>query len=767
MTAGALDDVRVVDDTCTIGGRTATMLLADHGAEVLRLGAPPGTLGPAELTLDRNKVLLAPPGRGAMAELRRLIAAADVYVADAPPGDLERRGLDATTLLSRLPRLVHAWLPPYGTCGRWSQLPPDPLLLAAVAGPSDHYPSTQGQPVAPVIPALAYTQGALGAAATLAALVARQSRGTGRGVAVSGLHAVAAQQLTTMVGGLDVERVFSPAKSLHAGPNFRMYRGSDGRWFYLAALSGSFFIRALESIDRLDVLLLPGVDGEFSNVLIPEIGRQVGAELEQVFASRPSADWLEVLRAADVPVAPVCSRDEWLASEVVAANHLTLQVPHPQLGEIRSPGIAVELSRTPGGVRRLPTLDDRPPSSDHWVDARAPGPVHAQPADRLPLDGVVVLDLSSFLAAPMSSAVLADAGATVIKVESPAGDPYRLFGAAYGAANHSKRSLVLDLRSEDGRKALLQLARHADVMLDNLRPSSLERLGIDEQAIASANPRLVRCSVSAYGRRSASAGEPGFDPVFQALSGFAAAQGGSDDPVASTAPALDSCTGSLAAFGTLLALYERGRSGRGQHVSTSLAAAATFVQSVEITQYVGSPAPLAGGRDFPGPTAGHRLYRVADGWIAVAAITATQVSELLDLLGQSGVPDPADLGAVDARRDSPLAGRIGDALVAWGADAAVDELADRGVPACRVLDRGDELDDGWLAQNDFFRLVRDPVFGRIQAPGGFAHWASPRRLSESSIPVLGQDSCAVLREAGFTDEEVERLVTPATAERTP
>src|SRR5260370_815534 len=195
MTAGALDGVRVVDDTCTIGGRTATMLLADHGAEVLRLGAPPGTLGPAELTLDRNKVLLAPPGRGAMAELRRLIAA---------------------------------------------------------------------------------------------------------------------QQLTTMVGGLDVERVFSPAKSLHAGPNFRMYRGSDGRWFYLAALSGSFFIRALESIDRLDVLLLPGVDGEFSNVLIPEIGRQVGAELEQVFASRPSAAWLGGLPAADLPGAPVGRRGEAL-----------------------------------------------------------------------------------------------------------------------------------------------------------------------------------------------------------------------------------------------------------------------------------------------------------------------------------------------------------------------------------------------------------------------------------------------------------------------
>lgn len=77
--------------------------------------------------------------------------------------------------------------------------------------------------------------------------------------------------------------------------------------------------------------------------------------------------------------------------------------------------------------------------------------------------------------------------------------------------------------------------------------------------------------------------------------------------------------------------------------------------------------------------------------------------------------------------------------MAWSTDAVVDELAARGVPACRVLDRGHELDDAWLAQNDFFHLVRDPVFGRIQAPGRFADWASPRLLSESSIPVPGQD----------------------------
>jgi crotonobetainyl-CoA:carnitine CoA-transferase CaiB-like acyl-CoA transferase len=726
MGTGPFGDIRILELSTGIAGRTAGMLLAEFGAEVARV-LPPGDQEPPDdprgLCWDRGKILaqmdqaqMDQAGPGATAELRRLVDACDVLLTDARPGELDRLGLDAATVLDRSPGLVHVWLPPYAARGRWSHLPEDPLLLAALGGFAAHHPATEDRPVAPVVPTVNYLHGALGATAVAAALVGRAADGVARAVTVTGLHAIAAAQGTMMVEGLDVDRIYAVGKILGGAPNFRTYRAGDGLWLYLAALTPDFFFRALDVLGRMDVLVRSDVAGEFTNILVPETGQAVGAELAAVFAERPRAEWLRVLADAGVPAAPVSRRDDWMASEVVAANGARVDADHPALGPVVLPGVPVTLSGTPGTAGPLPSRD-RVPASALWnATSRAEAPRAQAPAGHsreLPLTGLRVLDLSTFLAGPFAGSLLADHGAEVIKVEAPTGDPYRTYSAAYTAVNQAKSGITLDLRRPEGRDALLRLVTDADVLVDNLRPASLDRLGLGEEVLTAANPALVRCSVSAYGRTGAWADLPGFDPVVQALSGLMAAQGGSGAPVATTAPVHDAATGTLAAFGVLAALLGRARTGRGQHVTTSLAAASTFLQSAELTSFAGRPPAAEGGRDFPGPTAYQRLYRAEDGWLATAATTPAQRHALLRALGH------ADRSTAD---DEALAARLERALATRPTDECVDVLAAHEVPACRVLAAEGELDDPFLVENGFSHVVRDPVLGRLRVVRSYAEW---------------------------------------------
>jgi crotonobetainyl-CoA:carnitine CoA-transferase CaiB-like acyl-CoA transferase len=713
--AGPFRDLRVLEVTNGTPGRTAGMLLADFGADVVRV-LPAGDLprpdDPRLLSWDRGKQLTRADGPH---ELTRLARSCDVLLTDAVPGELEPRGLDAATLLGRTPGLVHAWLPPYAVRGRWSRLPEDPLLLAALGGFAAHYPATTDRPVAPVVPTVSYLHGGLGATAVAAALAARARTGLGRAVVVTGLHAMAAAQGTMMIEGLDVDRIFSAGKKLGGAPNFRTYRAGDGRWLYLAALTPDFFFRALDVLGRMDVLVRPDVDGEFTNFLVPETGEAVGAELASVFAQRPCDDWLVALAAAGVPAAPVSTRAEWLASEVLTANGARAEAEHPVFGRVVLPGVPVTLSATPGTAGRLGRAELVPPGAlwrtEGHADGRTAAP--AVPGADLPLAGLRVIDLSTFLAGPFTSAVFADYGAEVTKVEAPAGDPYRVYSASYVAVNQRKKGITLDLRTPEGRDQLLGLVAGADILVDNLRPSSLDRLGLGADVLSAASPALIRCSVSAYGRTGAWADQPGFDPVVQALSGLMLAQGGTGQPVHSTAPVHDAATGTLAAFGALAALLSRARTGRGQHVTTSLAAASTFLQSAELTTYAGRPPTPEGGPDFPGPTPYHRLYQAKDGWLATAANTPAQASALLDAVGH---PDWAAAGGED------LAARLGREFARRPVAGWMDILAAHQVPACPVLAAEGELSDPFLVQNEFSHLVHDPGLGRLRVVRSYTDW---------------------------------------------
>ncbi|HVV30498.1 MAG TPA: CoA transferase [Mycobacteriales bacterium] len=737
--AGTYAGVRVLDVTTTLAGATASMFLGDFGADVLRIQPhAPDPGDPAYLFGNRNKhvAVLDERRRGDRDELQRLLAAADVAVFDAAAATLAGQGLDASTLSAAAPGLVHVTMPGYGETGAWSQLPADPLLLAALAGVSDYHKATEERPVTPVVPVLAYAHGGLAATAAAAALFDRLETGVGRPVVVTGLHAVAAMQSVVMVDAVGVRRLFSGAKGqADSSPNYTTYRCADGEWLYLGALVEPFFLRALDVLDAMEIMVLPEVDGSFANVLAPGTARTVNARLQQAFARRPRAEWIALFDRAEVPVSPVLDRDEWFGSETISANGMRVSVGQAGLGAVTLPGVPVRLSATPGRVRSLPGPEQTP--ERFWTVA---GPRIVEPgtgARTKPLAGLRVVDGATFLAAPFASTLLLEYGASVVKVESPEGDPYRFFPASFAVANRGKRSVVADLKDEAGRATLLELLRTADVYVDNLRPSARSRLGLDESALLTANPRLIHASFSAYGEGPLR-DHPGFDPLLQARSGMLRAQGGDDAPSMSTMPVNDIGAGIALAFGILAAAYHRRSTGQTQQVSSALANVSVWLQGVELTRYPGSPPPQAGCRDFPGPTAFHRLYGCVDGWIALAATDEDSAAAVLQAFGVPRTDPAAALATVG--HDGPQAMLLADALRDLPRDQVIQQLSERAIPVVPVLARTDVFTDPWLQENGFYRDVQEPELGTCTIVDQFARWPGVAEAPADRVAALGEDN---------------------------
>jgi crotonobetainyl-CoA:carnitine CoA-transferase CaiB-like acyl-CoA transferase len=548
-----------------------------------------------------------------------------------------------------------------------------------------------------------------------------------------------------MISRDDADAFLAAGRGIKGAPYFRLFQAGDGGWLYLAALTPAIFTRALDAIGRLDLLVREDVAGEFANLLLPGTRDEVNAELEAVFAARPADEWLRVLRAADVPAAPVWSREQWLDAGIGPAGRLS-GYEHPAVGALAVPGPPLEFSVTP--MLADGTFDDEPRACDRPSAAPAGG-AGLSAAAPLPLSGLRVIDLSSFYAGPLGAALLADFGADVVKVEPSDGDPYRVYAGSYGMVNQRKRAVPLDLASPAARAAFLGLLAGADAVLDNFAPGSLDRLGLSDAAIADASPRLVRCTVSAFGGGNELSDTPGFDPVLQAMTGLAVAQGGAGRPIPSSAPVVDAATGALTALGILAALYARGDGGPGQHVRTCLASAAVFIQSAEMTSYAGRPPARAGDLDYLGHDAARRVYGTSTGWLAVAASSGEQRTALLAAVGH---PEWSALG------DEALSSSLQDAFAASPRELWLGRLAALGVPAVRALEHGTGIADRYLAANGFSHVLAVPGMGRFRVVRSLSRWEGGSSPREARFPVLGSETAALLLEAGVDQALVDDLL---------
>jgi crotonobetainyl-CoA:carnitine CoA-transferase CaiB-like acyl-CoA transferase len=737
----AFDGIRVLDCSQGLSGPMAAMLLADFGAEVLKVEPPQGDRArdaPGAVAWNRNKHRLSLDLTTERGRFDELLAGADVVVLDHGPTALARLGLQADALMAANPRLVHLWVPPYGTVGEWSDLPAHHASLTGLSGMAFRQGSYADQPIWYVAPLVHYAQATLAAAAVGAALLERSASGLGQPVVVSGLHAMAetACPLGAMGGG---DR--GSGHPLGGGASYRLYQCGDGQWLFLGTLFSHFFANALEALD-----LSYGETWD------------IGGAIQDRLLSGPRDHWLALLREHDAPAGPVDRRADWLVSDIACANELGLVLNHPTLGPVEMPGVLARLEATPGSVRHF-IQEATPERLAAFAAPRAQPAVAASKRPVLPLAGVRVLDLGTVVAGAYASAILANFGADVVKVEPAEGDPFRSGGPGFMNYNRGKRGLGVNLKRPEGLALFLDLARTADVVLDNYRLGVRERLGIDYAALRAVNPRIISCSANTYGSRGADARLPGFDPLLQARSGMMAAQGGEDgEPVFHTIPINDVATAALTAFAVIAALNARELTGEGQNVETSLAAASTLYQFGELTTYAGRPPSPDGSRDCIGFAAVDRYYRCRDGWLTLACTAPEHFIGLASALDQPEWRDRWDgVAALAEPRDGALAEALAAAFRQLGRDDAVRALSEAGVPALPVM-RGDEVQrTEFFWDNGYFDLHAHPYYGELIASRGFAEFNGAPARFDRLHPELGEHGVEVLTDYGVPRERIIEL----------
>ncbi|MDI6856987.1 MAG: CoA transferase [Dehalococcoidia bacterium] len=771
--AGALEGIRVIDFSQGTAGPYAGMLLAEQGADVVKVEPPAGDRArgrPAFHVLNRSKrgIVLDLTERADRRLARQLAATADAVIIDLLPKQTRPLGIDYRRLSAANPSLVYCAMPLYGSRGPWADLPPDDALLAAVSGISGAQWSYRDNPVYLVTPIASYAAGILAAGAIAATLFDRYRSGRGDYIEVSGLGGAFALQTSSYVlplGAIEIMRLAGRGDPRGPFPTYRVYRAADGEWLMLGALTPPFWAKFALAAGLEEYLADPRFEGAPVGIPVPEDRQELSSRIESIFASRPRRHWLDLLEAADVPVAPVATRDDFLNDPQTIHNGMRAEIVDPEVGPTVQIGVPLRME---GSAIRgpAPLLGQHTREVLDALASHAPGalPMSASPSrdGAAPLEGVTVLDLGTIYAGPYNAMLLSDLGANVIKIESPDGDPWRVFGLGFLGVNRGKRGLALDLKSDEGKALFYDLVRKADVVTDNFRAGVLKRLGIDYETLSAINPRIICCSSTPFGSSGPMAGRPGFDPLLQARSGLMRAQGGEgEEPVYHQIAVCDFVGALVAAYGVAAALYARERTGRGQLIETSLAAAAMAAQAGEFIRYEGRPADPPGGPDLLGVSAVYRAYQCSDGWLFLAVSTEAQ-AEALGM--QAGAALPAGTGH-NARNllDAPLHGEVAAGLERFFSmrcrQEAVKDLVAAGVPSAPCLAIGDLFDDGHLKANDLWWETEHPVNGPVRQTGRIVKWKRHRMRLERPAPLLGQHSREVLLAFGIDRGRIEDLIS--------
>ena len=746
----ALRGLRVIEVGGGIAGPIAAMLLADAGAEVVKVEPPsgdPARADPGFATWNRGKRsivadLSTASGRD---RLESLLAGADVLVAGCSGRALAAWRLEPALTTAAHARLLYLHLPPYLGEAPWAGGAESHALLAAAAGCAMRQASRDGGPIELVYPHSLYVQGAWAAACAVAALVERERSGVGQAVTVTGMHGV---EVTS--GGALVLEAGRPPRDTAVGPGganpcYSRYACGDGRWLFLGALTRRFQERALAALGLTGLVDDGRIAGHFERLVLPANREWVRSAIAEAFATRPRAAWLEALAAVDCPAGPLADRDGWLDHAQVDAIGMRLEVDDPERGRVVMPGNPLVLTRSPNVVPGpAPSLGQHDGEPLDWRTAAA-GAAGTPAGASGPLAGLRVVNLGTILAGPFAGCLLAELGADVVKVEPPEGDSFRDPGFTF---NRGMRSLAIDLRDPRGHEAFAHLVRWADIVIDNYRPGVLGRLGIDHAALERIRPGIVSISITGFGEGGPLSHQPGFDPILQGLSGMMNAQGGDDEPVFHNIAVNDVAAAAMTALSACLALFHVRRAGEGQRVWTSLAGMAGFMQSGELVRFRGRRASQTGGRDHRGRGPLDRFYPVAGGWVRVEAGERHVPS--LAASGLLGVQPPASVEAANAA----LAGT----LASLSRAEAVARLTAAGVPAAPAR-RFEELPDDRAAMDA-------EVLHRHERSDGPPYWTAGRfaffgrtpQRARLTAPGLGEHSREVLREAGLAEATLEELV---------
>ncbi len=780
--AEALSDVRIIELGSSPAAGLAGMILADFGAEVLRVAHPSGNAddnlpaasmyrrGKATAMLDHNN----PADRE---QLDALCGAADVLLCSLAPEALAAARLDFASLEARCSQLILAHVTGYGADGPIANLPAYEHVAAAYAGRMLVFQGIVDRP-GPVFSALQVATHACAqstATGIMAALLARGEAGSGTLIETSLLQGLLPYEQGPMLGNQFRERFEAllaymdvsaepPLPSLYYHPA----QAGDGRWMQFGNLLPHLFDNFLIVTDLIDVIADEGFDPKQLLLRPAEKHEAFRERMLKRIQEQPAAAWMDAfINDGGIVGTTYQTTQEALEDpDIVANGHV---VDRPDGGVELGP--LARLSGTPANIGRG-EIDADALVARWFQNPRRPSGADAG----LPLEGIRVVELATIIAAPMGASLLADMGADVVKVEQIGGDPFRsmLNGIGASRVNPGKRSISVDLKSTAGQEAVLKLLATADVVIHNYRPGVPERLGIDYEVVRTLNPNVVYLQSNGYGPDGPGALRPSTHPIPGAAMGGVMYQMGKALPgelqdfqslrtwtsrlMRANEVNPDPNTALVIATSALLGLSARERTGLGQQIFVDMFGANAWANHDDFFRYPGKPPrPLADAAMY-GLNALYRLYPCAeDQWVFLAAPTPAEQQRFREALQSAGYEPPS--AEVLAAADAGTA----DALMTLFEAATADTWQALLVPAGVACVRADAaqpsefwLNDPQSATNEFVSTAQHPRWGAYRRHGPMVIFGGSKPVL-AGPPLAGQHNAEVLAELGYGESQISEL----------
>ena len=777
-----LSSVRVIDHSTTIAGAYCGKLFADAGADVIKMeiaegGDPMRRYSSTGADLEGRDGVLFRYLNGAKrsvlgdlvwplaSETRELLEGADLVIEDQPVS-----GLDRSALSDAFPGLVLLTITPFGLTGPLATRAATDFTIQAESGSI----GARGRPGAEPYQAggelSGWTGGSFAAVAALAAVRSAQSTGHGEHVDFS-LHEVTALStncyIDLMWGILGRPPALGSLPNLETPSIEPTEDGFVGFTTYSAQQMSDFMLM----IGRED-LRESEEFAQFSQRLTRL--DEFEAIVQNYTRQHNTAEIVELAQMLRIPVAPICNGKTVLEQEQMRARQVFMEDPS---GGFKRP---VPPYRIDG---ERPVVDrPAPAQGEHHGQIEAHIPLRPKPDGerKLPLEGVRIVDVTTWWAGPIATQMLAMLGADVIHVESiQRMDGGRSVGGAFAAqhddwwecsfiylsANSNKRGITLDLSDPKGAEVLDRLISGADVLVENFSPRVMEGFGITWERVQAVNPRCHYVRMPAFGLDGPWRDNVGFAATMEQMAGLSWLTGHANDQPRIQRGPCDPMAGVHAAFALLVAMEESKQSGRGHFIECSMLEAALNVTAEQVAEYTASGHIMQrDGNRSPGASPqglyacrGHAVSENPQ-WLALSIQTQSQWEGLLDWLGRPAWAEGV-AGSLSSRR--ALEDKIDSALRALckdkDRDACVQELVERDIPAAGVVDpRTLALHPQFVARG-FFDEVDHPLVGRQATMSAPFRYKSVSHWLRRAAPLLGQHNSEILGELGYTAEEIEGL----------
>jgi crotonobetainyl-CoA:carnitine CoA-transferase CaiB-like acyl-CoA transferase len=759
----ALAGIRILDLTRGIAGPAGILLLAEHGADVVKVEPPGGDPyrnypGYRAWNRSRRSVALdlkSPEGKEQFLEL---LGTADVLAESFRPGAMAALGLDYESLADRFPQVIYLSIPAYPSDSRNATRPGWDALVQARSGQQYEQPGWRPGPTFLASPLPSIGALYLVPTAILAALHAREGTGRGQRVETSLYQGVLA--FTTMLW-VHAEHLQSRAQTVMT----KTYP------------PGVHQAEVMECADGW-IQVLPGST------------QKKGASIHQIFDVPPDTPPADIYKAVatlirdhkrqDVvdrmhedlyQVAEILPTREVLRHPQIIANDMTVTVDDPEVGPTIQVGMPFRLSQSPPRAPR-----PRPRVGEHNAEVLSETHTRRAPSRQLPdgdrprypLDGIRVLDFGRMLAGPYAGMVLAGLGADVIHLATTADSPMdsmmRSSSVLLGC-EQGKRAIRVDVKAPEGREVLRRLIERSDIVHHNLTKGVAERLGIDYESLRRIKPDIIYCNTYMYGPDGPLSHLGGNDSLAQALSGLEYESGPAEKgnpPLYYRFGHTDTTNALASVVGVLTALAHRDRTGEGQAVWTSLLNAAVYLNSDVYLTPDGASDPPKLNKSQTGLGALYRLYETQEGWIQVAAVRPEQWSALVAAVGRADLEHDERFATPEDRRANRavLEAILEEVFLTQTAIQWRRCLDDAGIPveiSVNTVDGEMVLFDEDNVRLGLVAETQHPEMGRLRQVGSLIRFSDTPSTVLRTPPRPGEHTAELMRWLGYDEERIEAL----------